>query len=693
MKIRAEGKNLKGFIERISKGPPLAVIDKIEIKRTPFKGFRDFRIIKSNTSESRNTEIMPDIATCTDCISDIFNSENRRFRYPFTTCTQCGPRFSIIETLPYDRIRTTMKGFRMCKECEREYNSPEDRRFHSQPNACSECGPHLLLLDKRGRIIETNDPIKTVSQLLLKGHILAIKGIGGFHIACDATNTQTVLKLRKRKNRPKKPFALMIGSIEEIKRICKMNEEEERIIKSPEAPILLLKKKGNGVSREISPNNRYLGVMLPYSPLHHLLFKENLPPLVMTSANPKDEPLIADRRGIVERLGKVVDFILDHNRKIENPCDDSILFLSKGRISVRRARGFVPKPIRLPFKLPSILGCGPRLKNTFALAKDEKVYLSTHIGDLNTLSTLSFFEKNLERYKKWFSIEPEIVVCDLHPDYLSTRYAEFLKKPLIRVQHHYAHIASVMAENGLKGRVIGLSFDGTGYGTDGKIWGGEFLIADYKGFERVEHLSELPLIGGDAAIYEPARTAASYILYLFGEETLNSIGLGDYSWLKSQLRLRINLTPTTSMGRLFDAVAALIGLKRKVSFDGEAPIALEAIAKRGEKGDYGENLDPANIFEGIIRDLKTKTPKPLISARFHNTIIRGSLKIVKRLYRETKLSQVCLSGGVFQNRIILEGIIEGIEGLGLKVYTNRETPINDGGVSLGQVVVGGFKYS
>lgn len=700
--IEVEGDKVNEFLDELKTRPPhLSRIEKITVEPRPARHFDDFRIVPSTGETQASPQILPDLATCPDCKTDIVLPQNRRTGYPFTNCTQCGPRFSIILSPPYDRIRTTMRTFTMCRDCSNEYHNPDDRRFHAQPNCCPLCGPSLALKDNQGKPLKVADPLKWASRLLLEGKILALKGIGGFHLSCDATNENAVLELRRRKKRPHKPFALMCGSVEMVNDICFVSQAEERLLTSVEAPILLLMKKKGGIAPAVAPDNGYLGVMLAYAPLHHLLFQQGLPPLVMTSANLKDEPVLATETEVVKKLSSVVDFILTHNRPIVNRSDDSVIFYAKKEVLVRRARGYAPAPIPSPISLKPSLACGTEQKNTFALGRGDKVYLSPHIGDLDSEESLNFFNETLNKYKRWFKIEPTLVACDLHPDYLITRYAEGLRKPLIKVQHHHAHIAATMADNRLKGPVIGIAFDGTGFGTDGKVWGGEFLVADYKRFERKGHLHNLPLVGGEWAIREPMRIAAGYLFYLFGQNIVKRMPeLNIYSIVRAQLDSKVNIVETSSMGRLFDAVSALLGLCPKTSFDGQAPIALEAAASLAEPDEKpypftvnGFILDPKPIFEGIMRDRESGEKVSNISRRFHRTIIDGTVAVAKKIGEETGINQVCLGGGVFQNRLLLRGIQEALESLSFKVYAPFQVPINDGGVSFGQIMVANAQES
>ncbi|MEO0091149.1 MAG: carbamoyltransferase HypF [candidate division WOR-3 bacterium] len=746
--ILVQGKNSKKFLDLLNSSPPrLAKIDNVIAKCINLKQYKDFVIEKSEQNLNTHSDsvlIMPDLAICDDCISDILNPNNRRFFYPFTNCTQCGPRYSIIIDTPYDRSRTTMRVFKMCTDCEKEYKNPEDRRFHAQPNACHTCGPQITLNRTNRKTTFKNDLSKKIIEnavaLLKQGKILAIKSIGGFLLAVDAQNDKAVQFLRIRKNRPKKPFAVMCKDIKTIKQLCFVNKEEEKLLSSNIAPIVLLKKRPNPkikISELVAPNNGYLGIMLPYTPLHRLLFEtkyvshetskscaqsvkrtvcQPLKVLVMTSANPKDSPIITDAKNIEARLSNCVDYILDHNRKIESRCDDSIVFNYKGQILVRRSRGYVPSPIILQdIKVKPVLSFGSDLKNYFALGNGNKIYLSPYVGDLGSNETIAFFWEMLEKYQRWFGIKPEFVACDLHPDYISHRmaeeYAKSHKLPIIKIQHHFAHLVSVIAEYNLKPPVIGLSFDGTGYGDDSNIWGSEFLILDFITYHRLGHLRYLPLIGGDSAITNPKKIGDAY---------LRELGISP----KRSLSFGLNQINTSSMGRLFDAIAHLLGVCSLQTYEGEAPIGLEAEALKFEPfakirlnkkliedsiivatdnfnplpdTNIAKHLlkkytiDPKPILEYILKEQKSDKDISRLSWLFHQWVVETSVAVTKRISAQTKISQVCLAGGVFQNKIILKGIVENLEKSGFKVYFNRAVPINDGGIALGQAIIAGKK--
>jgi len=570
IEVEGDEESLENFLDDLeAKAPPMARIEKVETTFHPPNGYTEFQIQKSLSHEGEYQLVSPDIATCEDCKREIFSPTNRRFHYPFTNCTNCGPRFTIIEDIPYDRPKTTMRKFEMCPGCQREYDNPVDRRFHAQPNACPKCGPGLELVNSNGNPIECNDVIEAAGELLKMGKILALKGLGGFQLACDATNEEVVNLLRGRKRRLSKPLAVMVATWEEVEKHCLVSPEERKLLQSPECPIVLLRWRhsSSNISPAIAPNLKYLGVMLPYTPLHHLLLGEVGLPLVMTSGNLSEEPIAKDNDEAVVRLGGIADYFLLHNRDIFARYDDSVYMVEDGKPqALRRARGYAPYPIFLPFKSRQILACGAELKNTFCLTKDEHAFLSQHIGDMENEETLGHFESTIELYERLFRIEPEIMAYDMHPEYLSTKYAleagSAQRLSLVPIQHHHAHIVSCLVENKVEVPVIGVAFDGTGYGTDGTIWGGEFLLADWHSFQRVGHLEYVPLPGGEAAIKKPYRMALSYLYTLLGEGfsleglPFSKLNPTELEIIKQQLRRGINCPLTSSAGRLFDAVSA-----------------------------------------------------------------------------------------------------------------------------------------
>ena len=709
--IEVEGvtNHITQFIKRLQEEKPKAArIDDLLTEDLVPNAFKKF-VIKESKISKGFTQISPDIATCEDCLIELYNSHDRRHGFPFINCTNCGPRYSIIIGTPYDRNRTSMKKFAMCSDCEKEFHKVTDRRFHAQPDCCMVCGPRLSLYSIERGDVKTDDPISTAAELLKKGRIIAIKGIGGFHIVCDATNSKVVRRLRKFKNRPAKPFAIMVKS-KDLKKIVNLADAENEIISSPVAPIMLLTKRRKIICEEVAPNNPYLGVMVPYAPVHHLLL-EKIPYLVMTSANIQDEPIVADEIGVVKKLKNIVSLYLTHNRRIENRCDDSIgLYLfNKGFSIIRRSRGYVPVPIDLPFSVKPTLAVGPYLKNTFTLANKQEAYVSPHIGDLDNLETMDFFNEMVDKYKRWFRIEPELIVHDLHPDYLSTKIARKMKGKKIGVQHHIAHVVSCLGENRVLDKAIGIAFDGTGYGFDGNIWGGEFFIGDLSVQKRVGHLDYLPLPGGEASIKKPYRIAIAYLYKLFGEDVVASlfcsgkgivapfrVRLEEVKTIINMIEQNRNVVYTSSMGRLFDCVAAMLGLIKEITFEAEAAINLEYIASKRTRKTYPYRIKGAEpmiielngILAGVVKDLQKGVSLEVISAKFHNTIVYLSLEIAKKLSRIYRMKKVCFSGGVFQNRYLLNLMIDKFEDAGFEVYVHHQLPTNDGCISYGQVILG-----
>jgi hydrogenase maturation protein HypF len=706
----SEEGNLDAFVQSIPRlAPPLARIESFDIKYVQPLGYTLFEIRKSEEAQEKFVLISPDVATCDLCLSELFSRGNFRYRYPFINCTLCGPRFTIIQDIPYDRYKTTMSSFTMCPTCRKEYGDPRDRRFHAQPNACPTCGPTLRLKDSVGQEI-SGDPIEKTLDLLANGRIVAIKGLGGFHLACDARNKKAVSSLRSRKFREDKPFAVMCENIEEVRRHCEVNEEEEKLLLSVERPIVILKrKKDSAIAHSVAPYQNTLGVMLPYSPLHYLLLDGPLKTLVMTSGNVSDEPISYNNKEAYHHLSKIADYFLFHNREIHMRCDDSVTRIFEGKPYIlRRSRGYVPFPIKLPFPLEMILACGGELKNTFCLTRGQYAFISHHIGDLENLETLTSFQEGIEHFKRLFYIEPKAVAYDLHPDYLSTQYALSITNiptniPRAGVQHHHAHIVSAMVENGMEGDVIGVALDGTGFGLDDTIWGGEFLIASLRDFVRAAHLKKVPMPGGTMAIKEPWRMAMVYLSEAFGEEATQlridltkRIDLQKWDILKKAIGKKINSPLTSSMGRLFDAVSSLLSIRDEVRYEGQAAIELEMIADQGVKEEYSFHLhqdetqmeiDPAEMIRGIVGDLMDGLASSKVSGKFHRTIVRLIIETCEAIRSGERLNRVVLSGGVFQNILLLSLVTEGLKRSGFDVYTHHLVPTNDGGISLGQAVI------
>jgi hydrogenase maturation protein HypF len=702
----SEDGNLELFLQDIPKlAPPLSQIETFDVRYLVPLNYTTFEIRKSEEAEEKFVLISPDVATCDQCLSELFSPQNFRYRYPFINCTLCGPRFTIIQDIPYDRHKTTMAPFKMCPICQKEYEDPSDRRFHAQPNACYACGPSLYLENKKGEKI-SGDPLEETLALLDKGEIVAIKGLGGFHLTCDAKNQEAVSFLRSRKFREDKPFAVMCRDIEEVKDHCEVNEEEEKLLLSVERPIVILKRrKDSSIAHAVAPYQDTLGVMLPYSPLHHLLLKGPLKTLVMTSGNVSDEPISYKNEEALKRLSKIADYFLFHNREIHMRCDDSVTRVFEGKPYIlRRSRGYVPFPIKLPFPLEMILACGGELKNTFCLTRSQYAFVSHHIGDLENLETLTSFEEGIEHFKRLFYIEPRAIAYDLHPDYLSTQYALSIPEiPRIGVQHHHAHIVSAMVENGIEGDVIGVALDGTGFGLDGTIWGGEFINANLRDFNRLAHLKKVPMPGSSMAIKQPWRMAMVYLSMAFGEEVgslridlIRRIDFLKWGILKKAIEKKINTPLTSSMGRLFDAIASLLSIRDEVHYEGQAAIELEMIADHGERETYpflvqkdegSMVIDSTEIIRSVVKDLVKGVSTSKISGKFHRTVARLIIETCETIRSNERLNRIVLSGGVFQNIFLLSLVIEGLRKSDFEVYTHHLVPTNDGGISLGQAVI------
>jgi hydrogenase maturation protein HypF len=718
--VDAEGaeENLASFISRLKEeAPPLAYIDTFHAVRAEPVGYADFRIRESSTQSAHEAFISSDVSVCPDCLREMNDPGNRRYGYPFINCTNCGPRFTITTGIPYDRINTTMNAFPMCEECAEEYHNPADRRFHAQPVACGKCGPSLALLDDAGNRIAVGSEIEKTIELLTLGKIIAVKGLGGYHLACDAKNSAAVRVLRERKSRDGKPFALMARNIGTVLKYCFVSKEESEILQDNRKPIVLLDRKHESglPSDDISQDNNKIGVMLPYTPLHHLLFTGGLDLLVMTSGNMSGVPIYYKDREAFCGLGKITDYFLTHNREIYIRTDDSVTSVYRGKeYIIRRSRGYVPFPLDISSlyrevkyssgRVPAVLACGGELKNTFCLTKGGSAFISHHIGDLENVETLMSYESGIEHFENIFMIAPEVVAFDKHPGYLSTQYAEQLhgvKK--IPVQHHHAHIASCMAENGVTGKVIGIAFDGTGYGDDGRIWGGEFFVGDYMNFERLAHFEYVPLPGGDTGIREPWRMALSYLVRTYGVSSvpaelpfLSQIDPYKVSVVTQQIVKQINAPLTSSAGRLFDGVSALIGLCNVIDYEGQAAIRLEKIADSKEEYLYlyeiirekpGYKIDVSQMIAAITEEVLSGRDAPRIAGAFHRTVADITRNICMLLREETGINQAVLSGGVFQNRLLLELVLTALEKAGFHVYIHSKVPTNDGGISFGQAAI------
>jgi len=718
VEVEGDQETIEKFYRELSRqAPPLAHIRRQEIKFHLPRGYTRFTVKESIEEAGRFVLVSPDIATCSECLQELFDSRDRRYLYPFINCTDCGPRFTIIEDIPYDREKTTMKKFRMCPRCEEEYHTLTHRRYHAEPNACPVCGPRLFLTGKDGKPLEelvigennAGEIIRQAVALLKKGKILAVKGLGGFHLACDAENDNAVRQLRELKGRECKPLAIMSYNLSTVQTYCWVTEEEKELLESSRRPVVLLRKKEPcPISQWVAPGHRYLGVMLPYTPLHYMLLHNSFRALVMTSGNFCEEPMVIDDKEAREKLFPVADYFLFHDRPIKNRCDDSVVRIINHRPSfIRRARGYVPFPVILRESMPPILACGAELKNTFCLTRDHYAFLSQHIGDLKNWETWEFYRQAIDHFQNLFRITPEIVAHDLHPDYLSTRYArEFTFVPKVAVQHHHAHIKSCLVENQGQEPVIGVAFDGSGLGTDGNIWGGEFLLVDRDGFRRLGHLEYLPLPGGDAASQEPYRMAISYLYQTYGRDFLNQ--KGDFNHrLRTQyqdkvevilqmLEKKVNTPLTSSCGRLFDAISSLSGVCDISTYEGQAAMELENIADENEKKIYPYSLREKGgminisflpLIEAVVADLNQKVESSRISARFHRTLVQMIVEVCSRLQEITALNRVAFSGGVFQNRLLSEWLLEEMVAKGFIVYSHHQVPANDGGISLGQAMI------
>ncbi|MCF7912315.1 MAG: carbamoyltransferase HypF [Candidatus Cloacimonetes bacterium] len=691
IKVTGSQKSLKIFVEQLKKDAPMAAkIDTMIVTTYPDRNFKAF-IIMNSQSTSGSTFIAPDLATCPECLSELLNISDQRFNYPFINCTNCGPRYSIIDSLPYDRPATSMRSFEMCDYCHQEYCEPLNRRFHAQPVACSQCGPQLQLLDENQNPVP-GDPLYVTRKFLKEGKIIAIKGIGGFHLACLATDNDPVSVLRSRKQRPHKPFAVMCQA-KDLESIVHLNDSARQLLHSPAAPIVILPATGRHISLLVAPDNPFLGVFLPYTPLHHLLLQENIKFLIMTSANPHNEPVAA----IAAELPNYYDYILTHNRAILNRCDDSVIrSTSSHNIFIRRSRGYVPIPVKSIIPLKETFAAGAEMKLTFALASENSIFLSPYISNSDTLRSRHFYQETLARYQKWFKISPQLAACDLQPDFMSTRFAESLNIPLIRVQHHHAHIAAVMVEHQINEPVIGIAYDGTGLGDDGNIWGSEIMVVDYKSYQRRFHLEPLPLPGGDAATLHPPRIAYAWLKNLDLDTSL----VPDISdWAKRildiQLQTGLNVFMTSSLGRMFDCLSALLGLAPNITYEAQAAMALEFLCSddtslKCQPYDYSicrQNLQIKPLLENVIRDLYNNVPHHIISTRFHHTIIDFTLQAVIQLRQETSINSVALAGGVMQNAIILNNLSRLLKKNNFTVFSAQTISPNDSSIALGQVMI------
>lgn len=706
---------LASFLDALKQeAPSLARIDEITAETTDGHDFKTFEIVHSEEIKGAFQPISPDVSLCADCLRELNDPQDRRYRYPFINCTNCGPRFTIITAIPYDRPNTTMASFEMCADCAAEYHDPDDRRFHAQPIACPVCGPHIWC-EVQGEIVAERDAaLAFARQSLMNGKIAAVKGLGGFHLACDATNPDAVELLRSRKMRIEKPFALMMPDLTTIETHCFVSEEERALLLSRERPIVILERRPQShIATSVAPHQTTLGVMLPYTPLHVLLLEagENFSPaLVMTSGNMSEEPIATQNDEARQRLSSLADVFLLHNRGIQTRCDDSVVRISdKGIYPLRRARGYAPYHVKLGWESPSILAAGGELKNTFCLTRERYAFLSHHIGDMENFETLHAFEEGVRHFEELFRVQPSVMAYDLHPDYMATRYAleraEHEALPIVGVQHHHAHIAACMAEHGLPGDrpVIGVAFDGTGYGEDGAIWGGEFLLADYADYRRAYHLTYIPMPGGDAAVREPWRLALAWLQQtgLEWDDDLAPVRASTQEargTIDRMLNIDLNSPLTSSMGRLFDAVSSLIGVRQQINYEAQAAIELEACVAADEESAYtfalqnGE-VGPSPVIQAVVTDLRKGVPKERIAARFHFAVAHMVNDVCRLLCKQEGISDVVLSGGVWQNQVLLKQTLRLLRQSGVFVYLHRRVPTNDGGIALGQAAIAAHRIN
>ena len=691
--LEGQEENINDFINTLKKNPPpLSKINQIKITEKSFENFNSFEIIKSKTTSNKSTIISPDMAICDDCIDDINDKDNFRFEYALTNCTNCGPRYSIIKTVPYDRVNTSMSIFKMCSKCEDEYKNPLDRRYHAQPISCENCGPKISLFNNKNEEISSSiQAIKDIAKLIENGEIVAIKGLGGFHLICDALNNKSIKELRNRKNRPSKPFAVMFENIDEIKKYVNITKKEEEIVNSKEKPITLIKSRKNSLSEFIAPNIDRIGCFIAYTPLHHLLFKYLKKPIVATSANLSNEPILRFKDEVIEKLGNVVDFILDFNRDIINACDDSVVQVINDDITIlRNARGYAPTSLKLPKKTDKkILALGANQKSTIALAFEDNLILSPHIGDLGSISSIEYFNRTIDTFKRFYDFKPDVIVCDKHPSYESTKWAKNQEIKLVQIQHHYAHALSTMAEYNLDEDVLTFCFDGTGYGDDGNIWGGEVFVVNKKEYKRVNHIKYFKLLGGEKSIKEPKRVALSLLFEVFSLDeilnldspTTNAFTQNEIKVLHKMWQKGLNAPLTSSMGRVFDAIASLSGILQTQSYEGETGLQIEMEYDKNIKSSYDFKIVNNQIdFSSMIKEIIIDSDKNLICSKFINSLV----KIILTISEKYKNLPIVLTGGVFQNKTLLELVCKKLDNINRKYYYSKRVPLNDGGISIGQ---------
>lgn len=705
--IEGNDKAVSQFLRALEKEPPpRARIEGCDVRNLDYAGYRSFEVRESHNSGDKSVVILPDIATCPDCLREILDPADRRFRYPFTNCTNCGPRYSLIESLPYDRPNTTMRVFPMCDACRAEYENPADRRFHAQPNACPECGPHLELWSGSGDIIaERHNAMLAACDAVASGRILALKGLGGFQLIVDARNEYAVQRLRRRKNREEKPLALMFPDMTAVKTSCDVSEHEEELLTSHRAPIVLIRRLAaisqSEIAPSVAPDNPYLGIMLPYTPLHHLMMNELSFPIVATSGNRSDEPICIDEREAIDRLGTIADVFLVHNRPIARQIDDSVVCVVRGRETVlRNARGYAPTPLPMNVSLPPSIALGGHLKNAVAIAEGRRAFLSQHVGDLETSLARTAMRNVTESLSELYDVSADVIACDIHPDYASTRFAEDFHRTIVGVQHHYAHALSCQIDNNMDTPFLAVTWDGTGLGTDGTVWGGEFLVIDADSFTRIGHMRQFRLPGGEAAIREPRRAAVGLLWELFGSvysascelSTLKTFEEKELRIIHKMLANDVNCPVTSSVGRLFDAVASLLGYCHVNTFEGQAAMRLGFAAEYGATdASYPFEIDNTRkpiiidwgpMIHGILADIRADVGREVISAKFHNSLVEAIVEVAKR----SGLARIALTGGCFQNRYLTERAIVKLEEAALKAFRHHRIPPNDGGLAAGQLM-------